>query len=106
MGFCVRARLQRGRARAGAESALVLLLAAQQRNREIAIACALRIVLSKILFCQFIVKRSLLRVYDSASAGRIFRITSPLAGSVVKEHQRLKPHNTTRRAWCRAIQAR
>ena len=47
-----------------------------------------------------------IRRFRHASGSRVFRITSPLAGSVVKDHQRLKPHNTARRASCRAIQAR
>jgi len=56
--------------------------------------------------CMSLHNQLALRRLRHASADGVFGITSPLAGRIVKDRQRLKPHNTARRASCRAIQAR
>jgi len=38
-----------------------------------------------------------------ASTSGVFRVTSPLAGSIIKEHQSLRPHNMARPASHRAV---
>ncbi len=122
----LRYALQRGRARAGAEWQLAAGLARRRMRFNGAAPARARNVLSRNSFQRKLATTDLrlpasisfpffsccgsvshysfnIKRLRHASTSGVFRVTSPLAGSIIKEHQSLTPHNTARPVSHRAV---